>query len=94
MLFFTLGSGLGIVLAGGRDNQHVPGDNGIFVTKIIPGSPAHNDGTITVGDRLVEVLTLIIHDCIGKSCLRKSCNEIFLCKSFGRRNLIPKRNIL
>ena len=57
---FVSGSGLGFVLAGGRDNQHVPGDNGIFVTKIIPNSPAHKEGTIAVGDRLVEVLNYTI----------------------------------
>ena len=56
MFFFGLESGLGFVLVGGRDNQHIAGDNGIFVTKIIPDSPAHQDGTIGVGDRLLEVL--------------------------------------
>ena len=47
--------GLGFSIAGGKDNQHVMGDNGIFVTKIIPNGAAADDGTLAVGDRLLQV---------------------------------------
>lgn len=47
--------GLGFSIAGGIGNQHVPGDNGIFVTKIMEGGAAHLDGRLEVGDKLVAV---------------------------------------
>ena len=47
--------GLGFSIAGGEGNQHVPGDNGIFVTKIIDGGAAQQDGQLAVGDRLLAV---------------------------------------
>lgn len=47
--------GLGFSIAGGIGNQHIPGDNGIFVTKIMDGGAAHIDGRMCVGDRLVAV---------------------------------------
>jgi hypothetical protein len=34
-------SGLGFSIAGGVDNPHVPNDNSIFITKLIPGSFLH-----------------------------------------------------
>ena len=49
--------GLGFSIAGGEGNQHVPGDNGIFVTKIIEGGAAQQDGQLAVGDRLLAVCT-------------------------------------
>ena len=47
--------GLGFSIAGGEGNQHIPGDNGIFVTKIIEGGAAEVDGRLAVGDRLLMV---------------------------------------
>jgi disks large protein 1 len=47
--------GLGFTIAGGINNQHIPGDNGIYVTKVMEGGAAYNDGRISVGDRLVAV---------------------------------------
>ena len=46
---------MGFSIAGGQDNQHALGDNGIFVTKIIPNGPAEEEGSLAVGDRIVEV---------------------------------------
>ncbi len=48
-------SGLGFSIAGGRGNQHVLGDDGIFITKIIPEGPAEEEGTLSVGDRILQV---------------------------------------
>ena len=47
--------GLGFTIAGGIGNQHIPGDNGIYVTKVMDGGAAAADGRIAVGDRLVAV---------------------------------------
>ncbi|KAA0201990.1 hypothetical protein HAZT_HAZT007571 [Hyalella azteca] len=47
--------GLGFSIAGGIGNQHIPGDNGIYITKIMEGGAAHLDGRINVGDKLVAV---------------------------------------
>nr|XP_021182365.2 disks large 1 tumor suppressor protein isoform X8 [Helicoverpa armigera] len=49
------GSGLGFSIAGGLGNQHIPGDNGIYVTKIMAGGAAHRDGRLRVGDKLLMV---------------------------------------
>nr|CAD7445725.1 unnamed protein product [Timema bartmani] len=47
--------GLGFSIAGGIGNQHIPGDNGIYVTKIMDGGAAQIDGRLLVGDKLVAV---------------------------------------
>ncbi|XP_051155845.1 disks large 1 tumor suppressor protein isoform X5 [Leptopilina boulardi] len=47
--------GLGFSIAGGIGNQHIPGDNGIYVTKIMEGGAAQVDGRLIVGDKLVAV---------------------------------------
>ncbi|XP_045495356.1 disks large 1 tumor suppressor protein isoform X4 [Colias croceus] len=49
------GAGLGFSIAGGLGNQHIPGDNGIYVTKIMAGGAAHRDGRLRVGDKLLMV---------------------------------------
>ncbi|XP_077283994.1 MAGUK family member discs large 1 isoform X5 [Arctopsyche grandis] len=49
------GAGLGFSIAGGVGNQHIPGDNGIYVTKIMAGGAAHQDGRLRVGDKLLAV---------------------------------------
>ncbi|NXK71653.1 DLG2 protein, partial [Amazona guildingii] len=46
---------LGFSIAGGVGNQHIPGDNSIYVTKIIDGGAAQKDGRLQVGDRLLMV---------------------------------------
>lgn len=47
--------GLGFSIAGGVGNQHVPGDNSIYVTKIIEGGAAHRDGRLQIGDKILAV---------------------------------------
>ncbi|XP_050549103.1 disks large homolog 1-like isoform X2 [Daktulosphaira vitifoliae] len=47
--------GLGFTIAGGVGNVHLPGDNGVYVTKILEGGSAHNDGRLQVGDKLIAV---------------------------------------
>lgn len=48
-------SGLGFSIAGGVGNQHIPGDNSIYVTKVIEGGAAHKDGRLQIGDKLIAV---------------------------------------
>lgn len=48
-------TGLGFSIAGGVGNQHIPGDNSIYVTKIIEGGAAQKDGRLQIGDRLLMV---------------------------------------
>lgn len=49
--------GLGFSIAGGIGNQHIPGDNGIYVTKIMEGGAAAVDGRLSIGDKLLNVKT-------------------------------------
>ncbi|XP_077572339.1 disks large homolog 4-like isoform X5 [Stigmatopora nigra] len=58
--------GLGFSIAGGVGNQHVPGDNSIYVTKIIEGGAAQKDGRLQIGDKLVAV---------NASCLEEVTHE-------------------
>jgi C-terminal processing protease CtpA/Prc len=66
LIYFFVG--LGFSIAGGVGNQHIPGDNGIFVTKIIEGGAAEQDGRLTTGDRLIAVntgvpITILVNRC-------------------------------
>ncbi|XP_059172698.1 disks large homolog 4-like isoform X2 [Physella acuta] len=54
--------GLGFSIAGGKGNQHIPGDNGIFVTKIIEGGASELDGRLAVMDRLLAVNDINLED--------------------------------
>lgn len=51
------GKGLGFSIAGGIGNQHIPGDNGIYVTKVMDGGAANVDGRLIIGDKLIAVRT-------------------------------------
>ncbi|XP_030072778.1 disks large homolog 1 isoform X3 [Microcaecilia unicolor] len=54
--------GLGFSIAGGVGNQHIPGDNSIYVTKIIEGGAAHKDGRLQIGDKLLAVNSESLED--------------------------------
>lgn len=54
------GAGLGFSIAGGVGNQHIPGDNGIYVTKVMAGGAAHQDGRLRVGDKLLAVKNTVV----------------------------------
>lgn len=59
--------GLGFNIVGGTNSHHIPGDSGIFITKIKPSGAAHHDGRLREGDRLISVQTFF-----------KTCLHIFL----------------
>ncbi|XP_063162267.1 disks large homolog 1 isoform X19 [Candoia aspera] len=54
--------GLGFSIAGGVGNQHIPGDNSIYVTKIIEGGAAHKDGRLQIGDKLMAVNSVCLEE--------------------------------
>ncbi|XP_005081228.1 disks large homolog 3 isoform X3 [Mesocricetus auratus] len=54
--------GLGFSIAGGIGNQHIPGDNSIYITKIIEGGAAQKDGRLQIGDRLLAVNNTNLQD--------------------------------
>ncbi|XP_054244515.1 disks large homolog 3 isoform X3 [Indicator indicator] len=54
--------GLGFSIAGGIGNQHIPGDNSIYITKIIESGAAQKDGRLQVGDRLLAVNNTNLQD--------------------------------
>ncbi|XP_077580991.1 discs large homolog 1-like protein isoform X8 [Stigmatopora nigra] len=54
--------GLGFSIAGGVGNQHIPGDDGIYVTKIIEGGAAHRDTRLRIGDKLLAVNGCCLED--------------------------------
>ncbi|XP_075717852.1 disks large homolog 1 isoform X26 [Rhinoderma darwinii] len=54
--------GLGFSIAGGVGNQHIPGDNSIYVTKIIEGGAAHKDGKLQIGDKLLAVNVVCLEE--------------------------------
>jgi len=57
------GQGLGFSIAGGVDNQHIPGDCGIFVTKITEGGAAEVDSRLGVDDRILAVCDFFPFSC-------------------------------
>uniref|UniRef100_W5N899 Discs, large homolog 4a (Drosophila) n=1 Tax=Lepisosteus oculatus TaxID=7918 RepID=W5N899_LEPOC len=50
-------SGLGFSIAGGTDNPHVGDDPSIFITKIIPGGAAAQDGRLRIMYNCVNILS-------------------------------------
>lgn len=64
--------GLGFSIAGGIGNQHIPGDNGIYVTKIMDGGAAQVDGRLIVGDKLVAVRNALVSKCNIDAAFRPS----------------------
>lgn len=47
--------GLGFNIRGGVDIPHVPGDTGIFVTRLKEDGAAFKDGRLKEGDKILEV---------------------------------------
>lgn len=50
-------SGLGFSIAGGKENEQLASDQGIYITKVIDGGVAQHDGRIAVSDRQIAVST-------------------------------------
>lgn len=77
-----LSAGLGFSIAGGRGNQHVLGDDGIFLTKIIPGGPAEEEGTLSVGDRIIQVNYMYMYT-VYRVCSEKFHSKAASAKAYS-----------
>ncbi|KAG5847220.1 hypothetical protein ANANG_G00123700 [Anguilla anguilla] len=55
-------SGLGFSIAGGTDNPHIGEDPSIFITKVIPGGAAAQDGRLRVNDSILRVNDVDVRD--------------------------------
>lgn len=68
------GKGLGFSIAGGIGNQHIPGDNGIYVTKLMDGGAANVDGRLSIGDKLIAVRTAsLVRVCLSVLAFYFNC---------------------
>ncbi|MFH4976792.1 hypothetical protein AB6A40_003501 [Gnathostoma spinigerum] len=47
--------GFGFNIVGGCDSEHIPGDSGIFVSKVSKDGVAYSDGRLSEGDRILSV---------------------------------------
>ncbi|XP_060887323.1 disks large homolog 4-like isoform X6 [Labrus mixtus] len=74
--------GLGFSIAGGMGNQHVPGDNSIYVTKIIEGGAAHRDGRLQIGDKILAVNHMSLEDVMHEDAVStlKNTGEVVYLK--------------
>ncbi|XP_032439185.1 disks large homolog 4 isoform X1 [Xiphophorus hellerii] len=74
--------GLGFSIAGGVGNQHVPGDNSIYVTKIIDGGAAHRDGRLQIGDKILAVNHMSLEDVLHEDAVAalKNTGEVVYLK--------------
>uniref|UniRef100_A0A8C6WHE4 Discs large MAGUK scaffold protein 4 n=1 Tax=Neogobius melanostomus TaxID=47308 RepID=A0A8C6WHE4_9GOBI len=67
---------------GGVGNQHVPGDNSIYVTKIIEGGAAHRDGRLCIGDKILAVNHMCLEDVLHEDAVvaLKNTGEVVYLK--------------
>uniref|UniRef100_A0A8C9W8N9 Discs large MAGUK scaffold protein 4 n=1 Tax=Scleropages formosus TaxID=113540 RepID=A0A8C9W8N9_SCLFO len=73
--------GLGFSIAGGVGNQHIPGDNSIYVTKIIEGGAAHKDGRLQIGDKILAVNNVCLEDVMHEdavAALKNTAEVVYL----------------
>ncbi|KAM3728599.1 Disks large [Dirofilaria immitis] len=73
--------GLGFSIAGGIGNEHVAGDTGIYVTKIIDGGAAYHDGRLRVGDKLLAVDNVILENVTHEfavNTLKQTASKVIL----------------
>lgn len=87
---FVFETGLGFSIAGGIGNQHIPGDNSIYITKIIEGGAAQKDGRLQTGDRLLAVR---FYFCL-KSDSTKHTPHLHVTKEFFYSFFVVSTNIL
>jgi len=87
-------SGLGFSIAGGRENPHIVGDPGIFITKIIPGGAAADDGRLRMNDQIVTVNDVNVEDCTHEeavAALKAAGTNVHL---YVRRHKAPLESIV
>lgn len=67
---------LGLALLG-VGNQHIPGDNSIYVTKIIEGGAAHKDGKLQIGRSKLLTVSIKNH------CFKNYFDVFFFLENSG-----------
>uniref|UniRef100_A0A8C4DSS6 Disks large homolog 4 n=1 Tax=Dicentrarchus labrax TaxID=13489 RepID=A0A8C4DSS6_DICLA len=82
-------SGFSFSIAGGLGNQHIPGDNSIYVTKIIEGGAAHKDGRLQIGDKILAVNHLGLEDVMHEDAVGalKNTTEVVYLRVAKPNNL-------
>ncbi|KAG8147525.1 hypothetical protein E2320_023052 [Naja naja] len=81
ILLWSSSTGLGFSIAGGVGNQHIPGDNSIYVTKIIEGGAAHKDGRLQIGDKILAVNNVSLEDVMHEdavAALKNTFDVVYL----------------
>uniref|UniRef100_A0A8C2FSK5 Discs, large homolog 4a (Drosophila) n=1 Tax=Cyprinus carpio TaxID=7962 RepID=A0A8C2FSK5_CYPCA len=86
--------GLGFSIAGGVGNQHIPGDNSIYVTKIIEGGAAHKDGRLQIGDKILAVNNVCLEDVMHEDAVGtlKNTAEVVYLRVAKPNNLFLTNN--
>ena len=55
-LIRDINGSLGFSISGGKGKeQFIEGDDSVYISKVAEAGPAHRDGKIQVGDKLVQV---------------------------------------
>lgn len=78
------------------DNPHIPGDTGIFVTKVRENGAAFKDGRLKEGDKILEIngkdLSQVTHeDAVG--CFTQSKDKVVLRVLHGaQEEILARRN--
>lgn len=76
-------TGLGFSISGGKDNPHFPNDFRIYVTKIIPGGAAEEDGRLQIND-IIEKANyqsfLSINHSSAVSILKQTAGDVILVR--------------
>ncbi|KAM8794230.1 disks large homolog 4-like [Eudromia elegans] len=85
--------GLGFSIAGGVGNQHIPGDNSIYVTKVIEGGAAHKDGRLQIGDKILAVNNVSLEDVMHEdavAALKNTYDVVYLRVGKAPGTLLPE----
>lgn len=87
-------AGLGFNIRGGVDNPHIPGDNGIFVTKVRENGAAFSDGRLKEGDKILMIngksLVGVTHE-EAVSCFTRAKETVTLVVEHGAQAKILKQ---
>ncbi|XP_045168317.2 synaptojanin-2-binding protein-like [Mercenaria mercenaria] len=87
-------TGLGFNIRGGVDNPHIPGDSGIFVTKVRENGAAYIDGRLKEGDKILSIngksLVNVTHE-DAVQCFTRAKDTVTLRVQHGAQAEILKK---
>ncbi|XP_060597806.1 LOW QUALITY PROTEIN: synaptojanin-2-binding protein-like [Ruditapes philippinarum] len=94
MILICVCLGLGFNIRGGVDNPHIPGDSGIFVTKVRENGAAFVDGRLKEGDKILSIngksLISVTHE-DAVQCFTRAKDEVVLRVQHGAQAKILKK---